>query len=231
MQHVLQLESANTSAYLSIPDDSGDMALAISDMEILESLNAEHLQQHEKMFRQASLMVADTNINEDALAFVAGTSRGGPLFVDTVSTAKAGRIRPHLGAVHTLTPSLIEAETLAGMKARTEKQLAGLANWFHDRGVKRLFVTMGEKGVFYSTPDEQGIERLDVGSHNMENAGGAGDAFTAGLAYAWLQDWQLLDSVRFALSAAGLTLSHAATNHPSLSVEAVQNFDKECHAG
>ena len=230
MRNMLQFDSANTSTYLSILDDRGDMSVAISDMAILDKLDAEQLRAREKMLRQATMIIADTNLTDDALAYLTRTFAEHTLFVDTVSTTKALRIKPYLSAVHTLKPGLIEAEAIAGIKAATNDQLPALANWFHDRGVKRLFITLGPRGVFYSTGKEQGIEKTPDPAGQPVNAGGAGDAFVAGLACAWLNQWPLLRTVRFALSAAKLTLAHAKTNNPGLSNAAVQRIYEQDYA-
>jgi len=230
MRNMLQFDSANTSTYLSVLDDQGDMSVAISDMAILDRLGAEQLRAREKMLRQATMIVADTNLTDDALAYLTRTFTDHTLFVDTVSTAKAIRIKPYLSAVHTLKPGLIEAEEIAGIKAPTDDRLPALADWFHDHGVQRLFITLGPRGVFYSTGQEQGIERTPDASAQPVNAGGAGDAFVAGLVRAWLHQWPLLKSVRFALSTAKLTLAHAATNNPDLSNAAVQQIYEQDYA-
>lgn len=230
MRNMLQLDSANTSTYLSILDDCGDMVIGISDMAILNELNVGRLRNHEKLLRQAALIVADTNLTDDALAYLTGTFSEQDLFVDTVSTKKAIRIKPYLAAVHTLKPSLIEAEDIAGIKVPTPDRLPKLASWFHDQGVKRLFITLGPQGVFYSTGQEQGIEANSPFVDQTVNAGGAGDAFVAGLAHSWLNEWPLLKSVRFAMAAAKLTLEHADTNNPDMSSNAVQQICDQYYA-
>jgi pseudouridine kinase len=230
MQNMLQFDAANTSTYLSVLDDCGDMFVGISDMSILDLLNAERLRTHEKMLQQASLVIADTNLTDNALGYITRTCADQTLFVDTVSTTKALRIKPYLDAVHTLKPSLIEAEELAGIRAPTNKELPGLAAWFHERGVRRLFVTLGARGVFYSTQDAQGIEASANSLEHPVNAGGAGDAFVAGLAYAWLKQWPLLKSVRFAIATATLALTDAATINPNMSATAVQKIYEQNHA-
>lgn len=222
MQHVLQIESAPTSTYLSVLDDTGDMQVAISDMSIIDNLDAQRLQPHQAMLNEASLIILDTNLPDDALAWLSATFAGHTLFVDTVSTAKAPRIEPYLDAIHTLKTSAIEAEALTGLEARTQTQLRKLADWIHARGVERLFVTRGEQGVFYSTRVARGAEKLKSTRRDVKNAGGAGDAFVAGLAYACLEDWPLEESVQFALAAADVTLSHRATSSPALSLAAIE---------
>ena len=74
----------------------------------------------------------------------------------------------------------------------------------------------------------------DVTSHlyyTDDGPGGAGDAFLAGLAYAWLKDWPLEESVQFALAAADITLSHPATSSPALSLTAVNRAVAAQRAG
>lgn len=230
MRNMLQLESASTSTYLSILDDCGDMVVGISDMAILDELNADRLRRHEKLLQQAALIIADTNLADDALAYLSSAFSDQNLFVDTVSTTKALRIKPYLSAVHTLKTSLIEAEHIAGIKAPTTDRLPALASRFHDQGVKRLFITLGPQGVFYSAGQEQGVEANSNSVDRTVNTGGAGDAFVAGLAYAWLNEWPVIRSVRFAMAAAKLTLEHASTINPDMSRKAVQRIYEQSYA-
>ena len=221
MQYVHEIASAPTSTYLSVLDDSGDMHVAIADMSIIDRLNAERLQAHEAMLRQSSLMILDTNLPDDALAWLTNTFADTPIFADTVSAAKANRLRPYLSSIHTLKTGTIELEALLESEARTQPQLRKLAARLHDEGVVRLFVTRGEQGVFYSTGEVQGMQKPLSKKRTVRNAGGAGDAFLAALAYAWLEEQPLQDAVEFALAAAAVTVSHPASSSPALSVAAV----------
>ena len=231
MQYVHEIASAPTSTYLSVLDDTGDMQVAIADMSIIDHLGADRLRSQQAMLNQSSLNIVDTNLPDDALAWLTGTFPEVPLFADTVSTAKAPRLKPYLSSIHTLKAGTIEAEALTGMQARTTAQLRKLAGSLHADGVGRVFITRGDQGVFYSTADAEGVEKLRRRKHNVHNAGGAGDAFLAGLAYAWLEGWPLDDTLRFALAAADITLSHPATSNPALSLTAVNRAMEAQRAG
>lgn len=224
MRYVHEIASAATSTYLSVLDDSGDMLVGINDMSIVDQLTAELLQAQQAMLRLSSLAIIDCNLSDDALAWLTGSLSNVPIFADTVSTLKAPRIKPYLRAIHTLKTSTIEVEALTGLEAGTESQLQKIADRLHGEGVERLFVTRGEQGVFYSTENDQGVQELDREQRQIHNAGGAGDAFLAGLAYTWLQDWPLEESTQFALAAADITLSDKATSSPSLSLAAVNQL-------
>jgi pseudouridine kinase len=223
MDYVHEVASARTSTYLSVLDDDGDMLVGINDMSIIDRINAEILQTHQEMLEQSSLVIIDCNLSDDALGWLAESSGDTPIFADTVSTAKAARLQPYLHAIHTLKTSTIEVEALTGLEASTQDQLQDVADHLHSQSVQRVFVTRGEEGVFYSTREDRGVRKLNR-AQQISNAGGAGDAFLAGLAYAWLQNLSLQDSTQFALAAADITMSDPATSSPALSVAAVNQL-------
>jgi pseudouridine kinase len=222
VQNVHEIPSATTSTYLSVIDDSGDMLVGINDMSIIDQLTVALLQPHKAMLKQSSLVVVDSNLHPDTLAWISNTVTDTPIFADTVSTAKALRLKPHLQNIHTLKTGTIEVEALTGLEARTQKQLRQVADQLHGHGVERVFITRGGKGVFYSDNENQDLQKMPRSNRNIHNAGGAGDAFLAGLAYAWLENWPLEKSVQFSLAAADITLSHPGTSSPALSLGRVQ---------
>lgn len=231
MRYVHEIASAPTSTYMSVLDKTGDMYVAINDMSIIDSLNSEQLKKQKPMLGQSTLIILDCNLSDDALSWLTASFSAAPIFVDTVSAAKAQRIKPYLRFVHSLKGSAIEIEALTGQEARTQSQLRSIANGLHAQGLERLFITRGEQGVFYSTADGYELEKPTTVKREIHSTGGAGDAFVAGLAYSWLQDWSLRESVQFALAAADITLSHPATNSPALSVNAINNLMEQQRAG
>lgn len=222
VQNVIEIPSATTSTYLSVLDDTGDMLVAINDMRIIDSLTVARLQPLQAMLKQSALLVLDANIPADTFSWLTESSSGTPIFADTVSAAKARRLEPHLQHIHSLKTSTIEVEALMQQPAGSKAQLIQVANRLHDAGVARVFITRGKQGVFFSDNGNHGVQKVRRHRNDIRNAGGAGDAFLAGLAYTWLEDWDLHESVHFSLAAAGITLSHSGTNNPALSLGAVR---------
>jgi len=222
MQLVQQMDSAPTSTYLAVLDDTGDMQLAISDMRIMDELSAERLAAHQSAIEESSLIILDANLPDDTLAWITGTFSGHTIFADTVSTAKAPRLLPYLHAIHTLKTGTIEAEALTGLEATSDGEIQKLAEWVHSHGVARLLVTRGEHGIFYSTDRTRAIMAPHQNIPEISNTTGAGDAFLAGIAYSWLQQWSLERSVHFAMAAAQITIRSHTTCSPALSVAAIR---------
>ncbi|MBL4830318.1 MAG: winged helix-turn-helix transcriptional regulator [Aliivibrio sp.] len=215
MRSCLKFDDGATSTYLSVLNADSNMHVAINDMAILEKLNSATLQKEEEMLRRASLIVIDTNLSENALEYLFSNFSGIPIFVDTVSCAKALKIKPYLSSIHTLKPNLHEALMLAGMEIEGSEQLPILANWFHQQGVKRLFISLGEEGAFYSDGKEQKL--MPAKPTLVTNVNGAGDAFVAALAHSWIRDWSIEPTTEFAMAAASIALSHLDTINPNMS--------------
>ena len=225
MKHTLQLADGVTSTYLSVLDGDGDMHVAINDMAILERLSVDVLKSQQAMLQRADVIIIDANLSQTALAYILSNYSDVPLFVDPVSCAKATKLTPYLNAIHTLKPNLKEAEQLSGITITNSEQLPELANWFHEQGVKRIFLSLGVDGVFYSDQQEQAL--LPAIPVSMVNANGAGAAFLAGLAHGFIQDWSTRQSTEFAMAAAVVALSDIATINPNMSEISVNRIIKE----
>ena len=231
MQYVHRIANAPTSTYLAVLDEQGDMQVAINDMNIIEQLNVAMLAAHEAMLAQSAIIIVDCNLPADTLAWIGRHAAAIPLFADTVSAAKAPRLQALLPSLHTLKTTASEIAALTGRAARTQPQLRSVATELHARGLKRLFVTRGEDGVFFSDGAQQGVRKPALRRRAVPSTGGAGDAFLAGLAYSWLGNWTLARSLQFALAAADLTLSHPGSNSPALSVDTISKVMEQQGAG
>ncbi|GIU47131.1 carbohydrate kinase [Shewanella sairae] len=225
MKACIHLDEFATSTYLSVLDGDSDMHVAINDMAILDRLSVAVLRSHEEVLRRADLIVVDANLSAESLEYILSNFSDRPIFVDTVSCAKAKKIAPFLSSIHTLKPNLKEAEQLSGISISHYDELPELANWFHKQGVKRIFLSLGSDGVFYSDDGSQAlVPAIPVA---MVNANGAGDAYLAGLAHGWIQEWNTEQSNKFAMGAAVVALSHLATINPNMSEITVKRVIKE----
>ncbi|EPJ44251.1 MAG: hypothetical protein OFPI_40240 [Osedax symbiont Rs2] len=219
---VLSIAGQTTSCYLSIIDSDSEMQLAIADMQILDKLTPQRLQKQLPLLKQASLLVLDTNISPELMQFLFSNLPNTAFFVDTVSVAKADKITPFLQHVHSLKPNLIEAEKISGIKIDHPGQLPELADWFHGKGVQRIYISLGEQGLFYSDGQQQKLVKLQA--LEISNSNGAGDAMMAALCHCQMRDIDIQESAYFALAAANCALATKATINPELSVITIQKL-------
>ena len=229
-RYILRHGEMQTSTYLSIIDSSGEMLNAISDMKVINAITPSYIKSIEKTLIQSELIVLDTNLETTTLKYVINKLNRIPIFIDTVSTIKAKKILPFLDKINTLKPNLMEAESISGIKIKDLSKLPLIANWFHDKGLKRLFITLGEKGIFYSAPGESGIETLPLQKNKIVNVSGAGDASMAGLVHAWKEQYSAKESAKKALIAAQIALTNTDTINPSMSLKHLEDKYNEQYA-
>ena len=215
----LRVAECATSTYLYIADESGEMALALSDMEICDRITPTYLAGNQQMLSNARVIVADTNIPAETLVYLAENSTA-PIFCDPVSTIKAEKLLPILDRIHTLKPNRLEAELLSGGKILEKQDAEKAANVLLEKGVQRVFLSMGAEGVYAATAQEQ--MWLDNLSGQMVNTTGCGDAFMAALVWAYMQDLDLRETALAGLAAASIAMESAETINPAMSATALK---------
>ncbi len=228
VSHALQVPGGATSTYLYLAGPDGDMALAVADMEICKYISPQYLASNLALLNNAQVVVTDTNIPRESLEYLARNCTQ-PIFCDPVSTVKAEKLRPILGRIHTLKPNRLEAELLSGVEIHSREDMAHAAQVLLDTGLRRVFISMGSDGVFAA--DHKGMAVLPCCPAQVVNATGAGDAFMAGLVWAYLEGTELEGSARAGVAAGAIALEGAETINPRMSVEALKaRMKQEIHS-
>lgn len=225
MEESLVLKEHATSTYLSILDGGGDMMAAISHMDIIDKVSVDFIKNKKQIIENSKICIIDTNIPKETIEYILTNYKDVDFFLDTVSTTKAKKVQDIIGYFHTIKLNKIEAETLSSIKINNETDLKNAANFFLEKGVKRVFITLGQEGMYY----DDGVNSKHIKSPKIKviNATGAGDACLAALAYSHFNNFDIEHSARFSMSAAILALSHENTINPNISLENINKNMKE----
>lgn len=213
------IPGGRTSTYLFINDLRGDMALAVSDMEIYEHLTPRVLAQRQKLLNCSQVVVIDTNIPQRSIEWLTENCPV-PIFADPVSTAKAAKLKPVLGKLHTLKPNRLEAELLSGVPITDEASLNRAVDALLETGLRRVFISLGGDGVFAA--GRGGRCHLPCLPGLAVNTTGCGDAFMAAIAWAYLQGMDLRDTAAAGLAAAAIAMEGEETINPAMSEDALK---------
>ena len=228
------IPEGHTSTYLFINDEKGDMLLAVSDMDIYRHLTPQLLSQRQKLLSGSQVLVIDTNIPAESIAYLAENCPV-PIFADPVSTAKAVKLQPVLGRLHTLKPNRMEAELLSGVAITDEASLNRAADVLLETGLRRVFVSLGGGGVFAA--DHSGRAHLPVLPARMRsgervhlpvlpaemvNTTGCGDAFMAAITWAYLAGTDLTGTAKAGLAASAIAMEGAETINPAMSADSLK---------
>lgn len=214
-----------TSIYVSILNNSNDMQLAISHMDLLEKIDVEYISSKHQFINDSLAIVLDTNLSKEVIEYITSTYSHIPIFVDAVSTAKCMKLKDIIGKFNTIKLNKYEAESLSGIKIDSIDDLNLCAEKLLEQGVEKLFITLGKDGVFCATQETS--FKIDGVKIDIINATGAGDAFTAALVYGHLNNFDVEYATNFAVAASLIALSHENTINPNMSVENIEKILKE----
>lgn len=208
-----------SSSYLFIADAGGDMQLAVNDMRICRRLTPEALARRIDALNGMDAVVIDANLPEATIAYLAENLRA-PLLADAVSAAKARRLIPALPRLAVIKPNALEAEALTGLPVHDRPTAERAARRLVEMGVGQAYITLGERGVCCA--DAEGTVFIPGAPVQMVNATGAGDAFTAALAWALVNGLDRpVERAAAGLAAAALAVESKDTVNPQMSEAAL----------
>ena len=101
------------------------------------------------------------------------------------------------------TPNETEAEFYTGIKITNEKEAKQAAEKLLNLGIKKVIITLGEKGLFYTDGKEEIY--LKASSVKAIDTTGAGDAFNGGLAFGLSKDKPINECLELANKVAGVS--------------------------
>ena len=194
--------------------------MAVSDMTICDELTPDKLEPLLPVLNRGSMVIAEANLPEETLSWIARHVTV-PIAADPVSVAKAPRLLPLLSRLTLLKPNIPEAERLTGIPIRENMNLSRAADALHRLGVKRVYLSLGEEGVWADDIREGGMI-IPCAPGIIVNTTGCGDAFVAAAADAYLNGLDTMEAGRRALAASAVCAEDPAAVSPRLSPEAIE---------
>ena len=218
---VLRTDDYPTGFYMGIIDKGGKLQLAVDDMRLLEEITPHSLHEQEALFKSSSLVFVDANLPVKTLRAAVNLAKRAriPVCADTASFTLAERLVQFLPKYYLVTANSKEAGVLTGLSFEASDRDTAMeaARVLVNRGVRIALVTLAEYGVVYATSETTG--HIPAIRTRISDPTGAGDAMTAAILFALLNDIDLDDAIRLGVSAASLTLRHPGSVYPNLSLE------------
>ena len=200
---ILEVAGARSNYFICVNDHNGEMQAGAADMELMSHLTTEMVETYIDSINASDAVVTDCNLSEDVLRYLAERCAV-PLYVDATSAAKVMKIKAMLDVSRSM-PIIVkvnqlEAVALSGIKGDVE----AMARWFVEKGVTRIYITMGARGVYCHDGSQSHVEPSQAVT--VVNATGAGDAFMAAVVHAELSGATMQEVCSMGVKAAALAL-------------------------
>lgn len=221
LSHCFYFDDVPNSVYLCINHPNGDIALAVSCMEICEKLTPDVIASQMDFLNSCPCVVLDANLRADTLAYIADHCHSA-LCADAVSVKKADRLRPILHRLSFLKVNRAEAEVLVGFPVDDMESVSKASAQLHAMGIPVVAITLGSSGAFLSVGSE--AYALPPMAHDGVNYSGCGDAFFAGILHGLTMQKSTLETLCCGLAMAALSASSPCAVSPDVSSEALEQI-------
>lgn len=170
-----------------------------------QSMTTDVLKGTDELFKDIDFIITqfETPQKVSAEAFKRAKANG----VTTIlNPAPAKEIDPELlKYTDVIAPNETESALLTGIEITDEDSMIKTAEYFKNKGVDNLLITLGSKGVFYSTPNDHGL--VPAFKVKPVDTTAAGDTFIGALASQLKTDLSnIADALVYAQRASSLTV-------------------------
>lgn len=218
---VLRHPEQPTGSYLAVVNSRGELQFGLDDMRTSALLTPQDIKAVSSLFAEASVLFIDANLSKETMRTVVSLARQArlPIIADPTSTTLAEKLRPYLNRLYMVTPNIAEAGVLCqqAIDPTRRRQVLDAAKCLVSNGVTIALFTLAQWGVCYATSETSGF--VPAIQTQIVDPTGAGDALTAAVIFALLNDIPLDEAVRLGVSAASLTLRNSGAVVPNLTLE------------
>lgn len=187
--------------------------------------STDDIEDFEDLIAAAKVMVLQLEIPMETIEYATKLAKKHDIKV-ILNPAPAAPIKKEvLEDIYLLTPNETELELLTGMKVTNEEEAKAAAKELIKIGIKRIVVTLGEKGALLV--DHDNAQLIQAHQVKAVDTTAAGDSFTGALAVSIAEGKDAKEAILFANAVAALSVTKegAQTSLPSL--EEVEDFIKE----
>lgn len=189
------------------------------------TITAEEVSRIETLIKDSEYVLLQLEVNQDANEMVVDMANryGCKVIVNTAPYAKISD--EFLSKTYMVTPNEVEAEELTGVHVDSLESAHEAAEYFYKKGVEKVIITLGSRGVFVSSDGKEEI--VPAFKVDAVDTTGAGDAFNGGLLAALSKGQDIWEAVRFANGLAALSVQKMGTTPSMPTLEEIEAFLNE----
>ena len=215
MQHAVRMNGI-TGRFSAILGPDGELFVGTVVNELEPLLNSKILEQKTDLLLSAKLIITDTNMSPECIQWLLNfcAKEKIPCVVEPVSIPKASKLSGmDLSELFLITPN--EVELSAVQSVSPEPGVESSIQALRDRGVKQVWLRMGDKGsVMFDGKEPLSLHAPEV---NVIDSTGAGDAALAGWVHGHMNESSQMDCIRYGHTLAALVLQQKGAILNSLS--------------
>lgn len=225
IEYCQALDHKKTSYYYAIIDRTGEVHMALADMEIYHHIPLYPFTHSWQNWPTDSIIFADANLPTNVLerAIEVAADKKLKICIDPVSAPKTKLVPENLKNVFLIKPDLLEATALTGIQIHSISDSIRAGKVLLDRGVENVVISLGKSGyVIVNNETEEYFETMVFSE--IVDATGAGDAFIAGILLGLQQSKSIVEACQMGAAAAAYTIQSAKTVADDITLSRLQAY-------
>ena len=167
------------------------------------SLRISEIEKQINLIKRSKIFLTQLEVPKDVTLHCLKTAKENGC-ITILNPAPASEIsKEFFNNIDFFTPNETEAEFYTGIKITSEKEAKQAADKLLNLGIKKIIITLGEKGLFYSDGKEEIY--LKASAVKAVDTTGAGDAFNGGLAFGLSKQKPIKECLELANKVAGIS--------------------------
>jgi ribokinase len=203
IENIIQDEKLQTGvAGILVDQNSGKNAINVI-VGAPSSLKVSEIEKQINLIKSSKIFLTQLEVPKDVTLHCLKTAKENGC-ITILNPAPASEItKEFFSKIDYFTPNETEAEFYTGIKITNEKEAKQAAEKLLNLGIKKVIITLGEKGLFYT--DGKDEIYLKASPVKAIDTTGAGDAFNGGLAFGLSKDKPINECLELANKVAGIS--------------------------
>ena len=203
IENIIQDEKLQTGvAGILVDQNSGKNAINVI-VGAPRSLKVSEIEKQINLIKSSKIFLTQLEVPKDVTLHCLKTAKENGC-ITILNPAPASEIsKEFYNNIDFFTPNETEAEFYTGIKITNEQEAKQAAEKLLNLGIKKVIITLGEKGLFYTDGKEEIY--LKASQVKAIDTTGAGDAFNGGLAFGLSKDKPINECLELANKVAGIS--------------------------
>ncbi|MGG3467540.1 PfkB family carbohydrate kinase [Neobacillus pocheonensis] len=229
LETVTQFPEKSTGSYTAVLDTTGELIIALADMEVYEAITPDLLLKHDVLLSRAKCIIVDLNCPKETVQFLChfAKSHDLPIVLIPVSSPKMNRLPDDLDGVTWLITNRDESEAYFKTEIKNEEDWKNALEKWLSLGISNVVITNGKEGSMIGNKTDGIFHVPSIVTNEIVDVTGAGDAFSSAVIYSWLEGNSLMDIAKSGSMNASKTLQSPYTVRQDLSAENLQKDMEE----
>lgn len=226
--NIIKINDGATGVFMQVQDENNDMHLALCDMSVLNAITPEYIRSKKNILLNAKLVLIDSSLKEETIEEIINICKEKvPIYIDPISDNYALKIKPYVKDFTAVKPNKSELQNLSGVNIKTDKDLYIACQKLLDKGLEKVFVSLGKDGILYMDRQGNKIKKKLKPVEHMVNASGAGDASIAAIIYGVVNDLKIEKTIDYGLAAGLAAIKSKKAINDNMSINLLNKILKE----